>query len=130
MGRSVRRLMDQGKNKVKKNLERVEKIARDGVDAFAQDIRNLYLNQQELAGQLDKLDISNEALFRVLVAKGLCTEAEIIGMYRQVYAEKLAMVQKMQEEQQTPRHETQAPPAPPAPTEETSEEGPHFLFSG
>ncbi len=75
------------KQRMREIMERmglVEKLARDGIDGFAKDIRVLYANQMELADATHKIDLGLAALRSLLIRKGLLTASEYEEMIRSI----------------------------------------------
>ena len=65
------------KNVVKRRLEALERVHSEGIDHFAEDLRNLYANQMELANGFEGLDMNTAVLQAVLLKKGIITQEEL-----------------------------------------------------
>lgn len=106
---------------IKKRLDVVEKIFKEGIDSFNEQFRVVLNNQKDLIEHLDKQDVAIATLRHLCVKKGMFTDEEFDGHFQVLTEMKAkhyeALRKKVEEAQQEEEAKEEEPPADPVAAE-------------
>jgi len=106
------------KKAIKKRLETVERVFKEGIDQFNEQFRVVLDNQKELVEHLDKQDVAITSIRFLCVEKGIFTEDEFHATFEHFTELKAKHYEELRKKVEESQEETkEEPPSDPVASE-------------